>query len=282
MPTQPLIVDQYSCGTGRPLMFIVGPCVIESEELIRETSLRLADLAAKRNWQIVFKSSFDKANRTSFNSFRGPGLEKGLEILNRVREQTGLPVTTDIHEPHQAAPAGKVCRILQVPAFLVRQTDLVHAIAEAARDNNGVVNFKKPQFMAPEDMIHAVTKSEQAGAPNILLTDRGTMFGFGRLINDMTAIPTMQGFGVPVCIDATHSVQRPGGSTTGGNRAMVPFIARAAVAAGADAVFIETHPDPDNAKSDGPNQVKLQDVERILTELTRMRSLIQEFQQAGA
>jgi 2-dehydro-3-deoxyphosphooctonate aldolase (KDO 8-P synthase) len=277
MASAELSFDRYHCGAGRPLLLIAGPCVIESDELIRTVSLRLAELAAKHGWQIVFKASFDKANRTSFNSFRGPGLERGLEVLARVREETGLPVTTDIHSPEQAAPAAQVCRILQVPAFLARQTDLVHAIAEAARDNDGVVNIKKPQFIAPEDIIHAVRKCQQAGAKKVLLTDRGTMFGYGRLVNDMTCIPTMQAMGCPVCIDATHSVQRPGGSTTGGNRAMVPFIARAAVAAGADAVFMETHPDPDQALSDGPNQVRLDDLERVFLELTRMRSLINEF-----
>jgi 3-deoxy-8-phosphooctulonate synthase len=276
--TNQLQVDQFECGTGKPLLFIVGPCVIESEELIQETSSRIAEIASRRGWQIVFKSSFDKANRTSYSSFRGPGLEKGLEILARVREQTGLPVTTDIHTPEQAAPAAKVCRILQVPAFLARQTDLVNAIAVAARDHDGIVNVKKPQFIAPEDIIHVVNKCREAGTNRVLLTDRGTMFGYGRLVNDMTCIPTMQAMGCPVCIDATHSVQRPGGSTTGGNRAMVPFIARAAVAAGADAVFMETHPDPDNAKSDGPNQVRLDDLERVLEELTRVRTLINEFQ----
>jgi len=277
MSTALLNVDQYTCGAGRPLLFIAGPCVIESEDLIRETSLRIADLAHRRGWQIVFKSSFDKANRTSFNSFRGPGLERGLEILARVQEETGLPVTTDIHTPEQAAPAAKVCRILQVPAFLARQTDLVNAIAVAARENNGVVNVKKPQFIAPEDIIHVVNKCREAGAANVLLTDRGTMFGYGRLINDMTCIPTMQALGCPVCIDATHSVQRPGGSTTGGNRAMVPFIARASVAAGADAVFMETHPHPDKALSDGPNQVRLDDLETIFEQLSRVRKLVNEF-----
>ncbi|SFI75188.1 3-deoxy-8-phosphooctulonate synthase [Planctomicrobium piriforme] len=277
-----LQVDRYQCGPGRPLLFIAGPCVIESEELIRETSLRLADMAHKRGWQIVFKSSFDKANRTSFNSYRGPGLERGMEILARVREETGLPITTDIHEPQQAAPAAKVCKILQVPAFLARQTDLVHAIALAARDNDGIVNIKKPQFIAAEDIIHAVNKCREAGANNVLLTDRGTMFGYGRLVNDMTCIPTMQAMGCPVCIDATHSVQRPGGSTTGGNRGMVPFVARAAVAAGADAVFMETHPDPDKAKSDGPNQVRLSEIEKIFEQLSRVRELITEFNAAAS
>jgi len=277
MSTAQLKVDQYTCGTGQPLLFIAGPCVIESEELIRETSLRIADLAHRRNWQIVFKSSFDKANRTSFNSFRGPGLERGLEILARVQEETGLPVTTDIHTPEQAAPAAKICRILQVPAFLARQTDLVNAIAVAAREHKSVVNVKKPQFIAPEDIIHVVNKCREAGAANVLLTDRGTMFGYGRLINDMTCIPTMQAMGCPVCIDATHSVQRPGGSTTGGNRAMVPFIARASVAAGADAVFMETHPHPDKALSDGPNQIRLEDLEMVFDQLSQVRQLIHEF-----
>ncbi|WP_437186500.1 3-deoxy-8-phosphooctulonate synthase [Planctomicrobium sp. SH668] len=270
-------IDSYQCGAGQPLVFIAGPCVIESEDLIRETSLRIADMASRRGWQIVFKASFDKANRTSFNSFRGPGLERGLEILDRVRETTGLPVTTDIHSPEQAAPASRVCRILQVPAFLARQTDLVNAIAEAARDNNCIVNVKKPQFIAPDDIIHVVNKCREAGANDVLLTDRGTMFGYGRLINDMSCIPTMQAMGCPVCIDATHSVQRPGGSTTGGNRAMVPFLARAAVAAGADAVFMETHPDPDKALSDGPNQVRLDDLEKTFEQLSRVRELINEF-----
>ncbi|WP_437205610.1 3-deoxy-8-phosphooctulonate synthase [Planctomicrobium sp. SH664] len=277
MPSNPLQVGRYRCGLAQPLMFIAGPCVIENEELIRETSLRLADMAARNGWQIVFKSSFDKANRTSFNSFRGPGLERGLEILARVREETGLPVTTDIHSPEQAAPAAQVCQILQVPAFLARQTDLVVAIAEAVAAHGGIVNVKKPQFIAPDDMIHAVRKCEEAGAKNILLTDRGTTFGYGRLINDMQCIPTMQAMGCPVCFDATHSVQRPGGATTGGNREMVPFLARAAVACGADAVFMETHPQPEKAMSDGPNQVRLDQLEKIFRELTQVRELVQSF-----
>lgn len=277
MPANPLAVDAYLCGARQPLLFIAGPCVIESEELIRETSRRLADLAANQSWQIVFKSSFDKANRTSYQSFRGPGLERGLEILARVREETTLPVTTDIHLPDQAEPAAQVCSILQIPAFLARQTDLIYAAAQAARKYGRVVNIKKPQFIAPEDMIHAVRKCEEAGLSDILLTDRGTVFGYGRLINDMQCIPVMQQMGCPVCFDATHSVQRPGGSTTGGNREMVPFLARAAVAAGADAVFMETHPDPDKALSDGPNQVRLGELEQIFSQLTRVRELVNEF-----
>jgi 2-dehydro-3-deoxyphosphooctonate aldolase (KDO 8-P synthase) len=270
-------VGPYRCGAAEPLLFIVGPCVIENEELITRVSGELAELKEKRKLQLVFKSSYDKANRTSINSFRGPGLEKGLEILARVAERTGLPVTSDIHGPEQAAPAARVCTILQIPAFLARQTDLVVACAEAAREHGGVVNVKKPQFVAPEDVAHAVKKCEQAGNPNVLLTERGTMFGYGRLINDMQSIPIMQSLGCPVIFDATHSVQRPGGSTTGGNREMVPFLARAAVACGCDGVFIEAHPDPDKALSDGPNQVRLADIPRMIDQLTRLRELTLDF-----
>jgi 2-dehydro-3-deoxyphosphooctonate aldolase (KDO 8-P synthase) len=277
MPHLPVHVDRYVCGPGHPLLFVVGPCVIESEELIRRVSGELAELAASDGLQIVFKASYDKANRTSIDSFRGPGLEKGLEILARASEATGFPVTTDVHTPDQAAPVAKVCRILQIPAFLARQTDLVTAVAEAAAKEKCVVNIKKPQFVAPEDMKHAVRKCEETGCSDVILTERGTMFGYGRLVNDMQSIPIMHSLGVPVCFDATHSVQRPGGSTTGGNREMVPWLARAAVACGADAVFLETHPDPDKALSDGPNQVHLAAVPRLLRQLVELRSLANDF-----
>ncbi|MCA9000229.1 MAG: 3-deoxy-8-phosphooctulonate synthase, partial [Planctomycetaceae bacterium] len=242
MSRNPVSIGQFQIGKALPLLFIAGPCVIEDEEMIFSTAKFLAELAEKHGWQIVFKSSFDKANRTSYSSFRGPGLQKGLEILAKARELTGLPITTDIHTPEQAEPAAAVCDILQIPAFLARQTDLIFASAEAAAKHGRTVNVKKPQFIAPEDMIHVVNKCREAGLDDIVLTDRGTMFGYGRLINDMQCIPTMQGMGCPVVFDATHSVQRPGGSTTGGNREMVPFLARAAVACGADGVFMETHP----------------------------------------
>jgi 2-dehydro-3-deoxyphosphooctonate aldolase (KDO 8-P synthase) len=273
MPNNPITVGPHRCGTGQPLLVIAGPCVIESEELVTRVAGELAELAARENLQLVFKSSFDKANRTSIKSFRGPGLEEGLAILARVRERIGLPVTTDIHLPEHAAPAAEVCGIVQIPAFLARQTDLVFAAAEAAAKRGGTVNVKKPQFVAPEDLVHAVRKCEEGGCSNVLLTERGTTFGYGRLINDMQSIPVMQSLGAPVCIDATHSVQRPGGSTTGGAREMIPTIARAAVAAGADAVFLETHPDPDRALSDGPNQLPLKDVPRLLRQLGELRSL---------
>lgn len=277
MPANPVVIDRYRCGDGEPLLFIAGPCVIESEELVLGVAHRLAELAARDRLQIVFKSSFDKANRTSIDSFRGPGLERGLEILAKVRDVTGLPVTTDIHRPEQAEPAAQVCKILQIPAFLARQTDLVAAVAEAAARHGGIVNVKKPQFVAPEDVVHAVRKCEESGAPNILLTERGTTFGYGRLVNDMQCIPIMQAMGCPVIFDATHSVQRPGGSRTGGTRDMVAPLARAAVACGCDGVFLETHPDPDHALSDGPNMVPLGEVPRLLERLVKLRSLILEF-----
>ena len=277
MPNNPVKVDNYRCGKGQPLLLIAGPCVIENEELITHVSNELADLAHGRGWQIVFKSSFDKANRTSVKSFRGPGLEHGLEILWRAGERTGLPLTTDIHWPEQAEPAARVCRILQIPAFLARQTDLVAAVAQAASQHGGVVNVKKPQFVAPEDLIHAVRKCEESGSREILLTERGSTFGYGRLVNDMQSIPVMQQFGCPVIFDATHSVQRPGGSTTGGNREMIAPLARAAVAAGCDGVFLETHPDPDRALSDGPNMLPLRDLPKLLEQLVRLREVVQSF-----
>ena len=280
MPAKVVKVGRWSCGPELPLLFIAGPCVLESEELALQVAHRLAALSEEFGVQLVFKSSFDKANRTSVDSFRGPGLSKGLEILRKVKEQTGLPVLTDVHEPNQAGPAAEVCDILQIPAFLARQTDLVEAVAEATGKRGRVINIKKPQFLAPEDMVHAVRKCEAFGNPQILLTDRGTMFGYGRLINDFRCIPVMQSFGTPVMFDATHSVQMPGGATTGGRRELVPFLARAAVSCGCDAVFFETHPEPDRALSDGPNMLALKDLPRLLTQLVRLRSLALEFAQA--
>ncbi|REJ72629.1 MAG: 3-deoxy-8-phosphooctulonate synthase [Planctomycetota bacterium] len=276
MPHRSIQVDEYRCGPGEPLLIIAGPCVIEDDALLDRVSGELAELASQNGWQIVFKASFDKANRTSLDSFRGPGLEAGLTGLNRVRERTGLPVTTDIHLPEQAAPAAEVCRILQIPAFLARQTDLLVAASTATAAQGGVVNVKKPQFVAPQDVVHAVNKCEQSGNPNILLTERGTTFGYGRLINDMQAIPVMQEIGCPVVFDATHSVQRPGGSTTGGAREMIEPLARAAVAAGCDGVFLETHPEPDRALSDGPNMLPLAEVPRLLARLTELRQWINQ------
>jgi 2-dehydro-3-deoxyphosphooctonate aldolase (KDO 8-P synthase) len=277
VPNNPIQLGKIACGPGRPLLFIAGPCVIENPELISEVSGRLAELAGRLDVPMVFKSSFDKANRTSYHSFRGPGLERGLQILEKAREATGLPVTTDIHESSQAEPAAQVCDIVQIPAFLARQTDLVHAAAAATAKHGRIINVKKPQFIAPEDAIHIVKKCEEAGNPNILLTERGATFGYGRLVNDMRAIPVMQKMGVPVVFDATHSVQLPGGASTGGQREMIPVLARAAVAAGCDAVFMETHPNPDRALSDGPNMVPLADLPQLIGQLKRLRSLFNEF-----
>jgi 2-dehydro-3-deoxyphosphooctonate aldolase (KDO 8-P synthase) len=281
MPLSTIEFASRRCGPGLPLLFIVGPCVIESQELVLRVAENLKSLESRHGWQFVFKSSFDKANRTSIDSYRGPGLEEGLKALDTVRRQTGLPVTTDIHLPEQAAPAGEVCSILQIPAFLARQTDLVAAAARATVDG-GVVNIKKPQFVAPEDMVHAVRKCEEAGNPRVLLTERGTTFGYGRLVNDMQAIPTMQKLGCPVIYDATHSVQRPGGSKTGGAREMIVPLARAAVAAGCDGVFLESHPDPDNALSDGPNMLPLNELERLLGSLSRIREVVTDSVKSGS
>jgi 2-dehydro-3-deoxyphosphooctonate aldolase (KDO 8-P synthase) len=276
VPQNPVTIGNIQCGTNLPLLFIAGPCVIESEELVLTTAKRLAEIAAKHNLPLVFKCSFDKANRTSVDSFRGPGLEKGLEILAKVKQETGLEVTTDIHEPYQAAPAAEVCRILQIPAFLARQTDLLEEASKAALKYQGVVNIKKPQFVAPEDCIHAVKKCEAFGLDQLMLTERGTTFGYGRLVNDMRCIPIMHGMGTPVIFDATHSVQTPGGKSTGGDRKMIPFLARAAVAAGCDGVFAETHPDPSQALSDGPNMLSLDQFSDFAVNLQKFRSLVNE------
>ena len=278
MPANPVAIGNHACGRGQPLLFIAGPCVIETEELVLEVGNRLAELAAELGVSIVFKASFDKANRTSIDSFRGPGLQRGIEILAKVREVTGLPVTTDIHERAQAEPVATVCQIVQIPAFLARQTDLIQAAAEATAQHGGVVNIKKPQFLAPEDMQHAVTKCEGFGNRNILLTERGTTFGYGRLVNDMRSIPVMQQIGTPVVFDATHSVQTPGGSRTGGERDMIVPLARAAVACGCDAVFFETHPNPDQALSDGPNMLPLGEVSDFIQQLVRLRTVVNDLQ----
>jgi len=276
VPENPVKINNYLCGRQQPLLFITGPCVIENEEIVFEIADQLAQIKEELNLQLVFKASFDKANRTSVDSFRGPGLKDGLEILAKVRERTGLPVTTDIHEPNQAEPAAEVCQILQIPAFLARQTDLIQAAAVATQKHGGVVNIKKPQFVAPESTQHIVNKCADFGNSNILLTERGTTFGYGHLVNDMRCIPIMQSLGTPVVFDATHSVQLPGGSTTGGQREMVLPLARAAVACGCDGVFFETHPNPDEALSDGPNMVPLNEISSLIQQLVRFRSLFNE------
>jgi 2-dehydro-3-deoxyphosphooctonate aldolase (KDO 8-P synthase) len=257
------------CGPGRPLVWIAGPCVIESHELTLHIAQTLRELADRLDLQLIFKASFDKANRTSGKSFRGPGMEDGLRTLEAVKRRTGLPVTTDLHEVHQAAPVAEVCDLLQIPAFLARQTDLV----QAAGRTGAAVNVKKGQFMAPWDMRHVVAKMEEVGNRRLLLTERGTTFGYGQLVNDMRAIPWMQGLGCPVIFDATHSVQMPAGlgDRSGGDRRMVPYLARAAVACGCDGIFLETHPRPDEALSDGPNMVALDELPALVECCLRLR-----------
>lgn len=274
VPSNPASVGPYRCGIGQSLLVIAGPCVIESRGLVLEVAHRLAEIAHRLKVALVFKSSFDKANRTSRNAFRGQGMEAGLQVLSEVKAETFLPVTTDIHESWQARPAAEVCDLLQIPAFLCRQTDLLRAAAETGR----AVHVKKGQFLAPWDMQHVVGKLESFGCRDVLLGERGTFFGYGRLVNDMRAIPQMRGLGVPVIFDATHSVQEPGGlgTATGGNRAMVEPLARAAIAVGADGLFFETHPDPDHAPSDGPNMIRLDTFEALLRRLLRLRKAVEQ------
>jgi 2-dehydro-3-deoxyphosphooctonate aldolase (KDO 8-P synthase) len=273
VPENPATIGPYRCGFGQPLLVIAGPCVIEDEATTLSIAERLQRIADPLPIQLVFKASFDKANRTSIDSYRGPGLETGISLLGRVKRATGLPVTTDIHEPHQAAPVAEVCDLLQIPAFLARQTDLLVAAAQTGRP----VNVKKGQFLAPGDMKHVVGKLEAAGCRQVLLCERGTFFGYGRLVNDMRSIPEMQALGAPVLFDATHSVQEPGrlGAITGGNRAMVEPLARAAVAVGADGLFFETHPAPHTSPSDAANMVPLDEMPGLLARLIAIRQTVE-------
>jgi 2-dehydro-3-deoxyphosphooctonate aldolase (KDO 8-P synthase) len=270
--TTPVPIGQHFAGGGHPLLWIAGPCVIESRDFTLGVADTLRDLADQLALPLVFKASFDKANRSSGRSYRGVGLDEGLAVLDAVKQKTGLPVTTDVHEVAHAAAAAEVCDVLQIPAFLARQTDLLVAAGKTGR----VVNVKKGQFMAPWDMQNVVKKLAEVGNRKVLLTERGTTFGYGMLVNDMRAVPWMQQTGAPVIFDATHSVQTPGalGDRTGGDRSMVPCLARAAVAAGCDGVFVETHPDPDNAPSDGPNMIPLADLPELIRTCLRLRAAL--------
>jgi 2-dehydro-3-deoxyphosphooctonate aldolase (KDO 8-P synthase) len=256
----------------RRLSLIAGPCVIESEKLCLEIAAYLQKVCRELGITYVFKASFDKANRSSGASFRGPGIEEGLAVLDRVRQKTGIPVLTDIHTEEQAKLAGRVVDVLQIPAFLCRQTDLIQAAVHTGK----IVNIKKGQFLAPQDMRQVVTKASGAGGKMILLTERGTTFGYNNLITDMRAIPIMKGFGSPVIFDATHSVQLPGGAgdRSSGQREFAPVLAKAAVAAGANGLFIETHPEPDKALSDGPNMVPLNEMPQLLKTLVKIHEVI--------
>lgn len=264
--------QRVTFGTTLPLAFILGPCVIESRDHALKTANFLAELAERQSIPLVYKSSFDKANRTSSSSFRGIGIDEALRILETVKATTGLPVTTDVHEREQCAAVAEVVDILQIPAFLSRQTDLLVAAAATGR----IVNVKKGQFLAPWDMKNVAKKLDSAGASGVLLTERGTSFGYNTLVVDMRGLPIMAETGKPVIFDATHSVQQPGGrgDSSGGERQYAPVLARAAVAVGVAGVFIETHEDPDNAPSDGANMIPLDQIEGLVAELRQLDAIV--------
>ncbi len=253
-------LNDFEIGADK-LTIMAGPCVAENFEVLDETAKKLKEITQKLGINFIFKSSFDKANRSSITSYRGPGLAKGLEMLGEIKSKYNIPIVTDIHQPEQAAIAAEVADILQIPAFLCRQTDLLVAAAKTGK----IVNIKKGQFLAPEQMGTLVKKVEDSGNSNILLTDRGVTFGYNNLVVDFRAVPIMQSFGYPVVFDATHSVQLPGanGTCSGGDRRFVPVLAKAAMGAGANALFFEIHPDPDKALCDGPNMLSLDSAEEV-------------------
>lgn len=271
-PMQTIEVAGLTIGEGRPHLIIAGPCVIEDEGLVMETAKELKHIVKDLKLHFIFKSSYDKANRSSGHSFRGPGITAGLQILNRVRDQIGVPILSDVHSADEAAEAGQVLDVLQIPAFLCRQTDLLVAAAKTGK----VVNVKKGQFLAPWDMVNIVHKIEEAGNRRILLTERGASFGYNNLVTDFRALPIMRRVGYPVIFDATHSVQLPGGAGThsSGQREFVAPLARGAVAVGCEGLFMEVHPHPDKALSDGPNMVPLAEVRGLLEQIVRVAAAV--------
>ena len=267
-------IKNFTIGAGEPLAIMSGPCVIESELHCLKAAETLKKMFIKEGISLIFKSSYDKANRTSYHSFRGPGLEEGLRILQRVKQELDLPVVTDVHTIEEAHAAGQVCDILQIPAFLCRQTDLVVAAALT-----GVaINVKKGQFLAPWDMENVIHKITSVNNHKIILIERGSTFGYNNLVVDMRSIPIMQRLGYPVCFDATHAVQKPGGlgTQTGGEREYIPFLAKAALAAGVNCLFIESHPEPAKAKSDAASVMNFKDLETFLPQFKRLYELIQQ------
>lgn len=266
------ITDKVEIGGQNHFVLLAGPCAIEGEGMVLDTAAVLKETCSALGIPLVFKASFDKANRSSIQASRGVGLEEGLRILQRVKTEWGLPIVTDVHETWQCSLVAEVADILQIPAFLSRQTDLLVAAAETGR----VVNVKKGQFMAPWDMRNVITKMQEAGNDKVLLCERGSSFGYNNLVVDMTGLVEMRQYGYPVVFDATHSVQKPGGQGTssGGNRTMVPPLIRAAMAVGVDGLFLEVHPDPDNAISDGPNQLRLSDLRPVLEMALALDDLI--------
>lgn len=267
-------VGNFTIGGDAPLALLAGPCVLESLERSLLIGRTIKEICGRLGINYVFKASFDKANRSSFHSFRGPGLEKGLAWLKTIKEELGVPIVTDIHESYQAAPAAEVADILQIPAFLCRQTDLLHAAAQTGR----VVNVKKGQFLAPDDMRNVVDKLHESGCDQLMLTERGASFGYHNLVVDMRSLPIMRSFGYPVVFDGTHSVQLPGGNGTSssGNREYVEYLVRAAVGVGVDALFLEVHDNPEEALSDGANMVYLDKLEDLLKEALAIHAIVQQ------
>ncbi|HUW23776.1 MAG TPA: 3-deoxy-8-phosphooctulonate synthase [bacterium] len=265
-------IGHIEIGGNRPLVLIAGPCVIESEDQVRKTIEGLKEITGEINIPFIFKSSYDKANRTSIKSYRGPGLDKGLEILEKVKREFDIPLLVDVHQIEEVKLVSKVADILQVPAFLCRQTDLIISIARTGKP----INVKKGQFLAPWDMQNVIEKIESTGNKNILLTERGSCFGYNNLVVDMKSLPIIRSFGYPVVFDATHSVQKPGGkgTTTAGEREYVPFLAQAAVATGIDGLFLEVHPQPEKALSDGPNMIRLSRVKELLEKLIKIDKVV--------
>jgi 2-dehydro-3-deoxyphosphooctonate aldolase (KDO 8-P synthase) len=270
-PNSMVKIGPVEVGNSLKLTLIAGPCQLESRAHALEMASALKEIAANVGVGLIYKTSFDKANRTSGVGIRGAGLAASLPVFAEIRESLGVPVLTDVHEREQCAAVAEAVDVLQIPAFLCRQTDLLIAAAQTGK----VVNVKKGQFLAPWDMKNVIAKITEAGNPNVLVTERGTSFGYNTLVVDMTGLPEMTKFGAPIVIDATHAVQKPGGQGTssGGNREMAPYIARAAVAVGVAAVFMETHQDPDNAPSDGPNMIRLKDLPAILSELVELDAI---------
>jgi 2-dehydro-3-deoxyphosphooctonate aldolase (KDO 8-P synthase) len=264
--TREVAIGPVRIGGGRPVVLIAGPCVVESEDHLLRTGAAIRDACARAGVPFILKASYDKANRTSPRAFRGPGLEAGLRALARSRAALGVPVLSDVHEVAQVGPAAAVLDVIQIPAFLCRQTDLLVAAAKTGK----VVNVKKGQFLAPGDARHIVAKLDEAGAAGVILTERGTTFGFHNLVVDFRGLPIMRALGAPVVFDVTHSLQLPGGvgAASGGERQFVPHLLRAAVAAGVDGIFMEVHPDPDHAPCDGPNMVSLADLPDLLRQIT--------------
>jgi 2-dehydro-3-deoxyphosphooctonate aldolase (KDO 8-P synthase) len=274
MTMHPVTIGSITIGAGHSLVLIGGPCAIEGESFMLDVATRLRDIVAKAGVPFIFKSSYDKANRTSIHSYRGPGLHKGLEILQKIKDIVGVPVLSDVHAVEEVKPAAEVLDIVQIPAFLCRQTDLIVAAAKTGKP----VNVKKGQFLAPWDTKNVVEKVRSVGNDQVLLTERGASFGYNNLVADMRSLVIMRSFDVPVVFDATHSVQLPGGAGTAssGQREFVPYLARAAVATGCDALFMEIHPDPDHAPSDGPNMLRLDDLPALLDQITQIDRLVRK------